>query len=531
MPKLDPHSYRKYLSSLPEPCFSLSSFLPKYLDLAFPFHIQYRFHIAMHSSIFSYNLSRPYPFRWFTPAVFVGGIVALVLVSLINVATSGYQLVSTSSTNPNVTQSTHSWYQRWPSFMIGHMRASCDSSTIPVGTQLYTNNSALPYTLQGVYQEQEGGTQPSNLGSLVYHNNRLEDCSIGSVQIQMRSLDRSATQIAAQQTGALLTAFTTCGIQTPQGLVKLNLTTDYELVINNVIPGWAYQTFIGRNLTDKASLYLGETLLNMYWIQLTNAYDAENQQSGYNLYEGTVLFNRNQTTPNDTEDIESLDFFTPGCYFVPFSGTGVETEVQWCAGGTVASLANGPGGADAPLPNIWIPADSLSKALYFTVLADLGQNDPSEPNLLVDPDLLEYFTQNFTNISQSYSNHPWGDNVAPSDTQLPTTPYITGQNSSMYHLGISASTLATSYLCQVPRPKPTASLIFAVLIADLVLLQGLWKLFTLVVDFSLGQKYPEMGYCKGCLKQKHEDGHLSGGSQASQTERKGQYVVVTQADE
>lgn len=192
----------------------------------------------MHSSVFSYGLTRPYPFKWFTPAVIAGGIISLVLVSLINVATSGYQLVSTTSTNPNRTQSTHSWIKGWPSFMVGQMLVTCESSTIPVGTQLYTNNSALPYTLRGVWQESENGAPRSVLGSLVYHNNQLGDCSIGSVQIQMRSLDRSATQIAQQQTGALLTAFTMCSIQTSQGSVMLNLTTDYELVVNNVIPGW-----------------------------------------------------------------------------------------------------------------------------------------------------------------------------------------------------------------------------------------------------------------------------------------------------
>ena len=184
----------------------------------------------MHSSVFSYGLSRPYPFKWFTPTVVVGRIIALVLVSLVNVATSGYQLVSTTSTNPNATQSSHSWIKGWPSFMVGQMLATCESSTIPVGTQLYTNNSALPYTLRGVWQESEKGTTRRVLGSLVYHNNQLESCSIGSVQIQMRSLDRSATQIAQQQTGALLTAFTMYSIETTQGSVMLNLTTDTNLL-------------------------------------------------------------------------------------------------------------------------------------------------------------------------------------------------------------------------------------------------------------------------------------------------------------
>ena len=415
------------------------------------------------------------------------------------------------------------------------MHASCDATTIPIGTKLYTNNSALSYTLQGVYQQNDAAA-PTVLGSLVYHNNRLQDCSIGSVQIQMRSLGRTAIQIAQQQTGALMTAFATCGIETADGLVNVNLTTNYELILDSVIPGWGYQTFVGRNKTDNPSLYLGEVLLTMYWIELTNAYNAENQEDQYKLYEGTLAFNRNQTIPNETDDIASLDYFTPGCFFVPFNGNGVETEVQYCnkddGGGTVADLANGPGNANSPLPNTWIPGDSLSKALYFTILADLGQNDPSQPNLLTDETLLEHFTKNFTNITRGTydKNHPWGENVSPPNTIQDYFPYTQAKNGSEYDLGIKASTLSISYLCQIPRPKPASSLVFAVLIADLVLLKGLWSLFTLSVGLFAEKNHPEMGYCKGCLKQKHQDDKLDG-DRIWQAEKKGQYHAIGQAEE
>ena len=43
------------------------------------------------SSHFSYSLSRPYPYRWFTPVVFLGGTIALVLFSLLNYVSNGFQ--------------------------------------------------------------------------------------------------------------------------------------------------------------------------------------------------------------------------------------------------------------------------------------------------------------------------------------------------------------------------------------------------------------------------------------------------------
>jgi hypothetical protein len=47
----------------------------------------------MHKSIFSYGLSRPYPYRWFTWVVVVGGILAAALFSVLNVAADGYELM------------------------------------------------------------------------------------------------------------------------------------------------------------------------------------------------------------------------------------------------------------------------------------------------------------------------------------------------------------------------------------------------------------------------------------------------------
>ena len=47
-------------------------------------------HANMHSSMFNYAVSRPYPVRWFTPVVFVGGTIALVLFSFLNFVATGY---------------------------------------------------------------------------------------------------------------------------------------------------------------------------------------------------------------------------------------------------------------------------------------------------------------------------------------------------------------------------------------------------------------------------------------------------------
>lgn len=58
----------------------------------------------MHRSWFSYSISKPYPFRWFTPVVLVGGIILAVLLSLINLSANGYYLKPLYTSDPNGTE-------------------------------------------------------------------------------------------------------------------------------------------------------------------------------------------------------------------------------------------------------------------------------------------------------------------------------------------------------------------------------------------------------------------------------------------
>lgn len=57
-----------------------------------------------HKSFLEYNITRPYPLKWFTPAAIIGGLIATVLFTLLNFASNGYLLVVESSLNPNVTE-------------------------------------------------------------------------------------------------------------------------------------------------------------------------------------------------------------------------------------------------------------------------------------------------------------------------------------------------------------------------------------------------------------------------------------------
>ena len=57
----------------------------------------------MHASWFSYGITKPYPFRWFTPATIIGGIVLSVFCSLVNLSASGYYMETIYTNDPNTT--------------------------------------------------------------------------------------------------------------------------------------------------------------------------------------------------------------------------------------------------------------------------------------------------------------------------------------------------------------------------------------------------------------------------------------------
>ena len=225
--------------------------------------------------------------------------------------------------------------------------------------------------------------------------------------------------------------------------MSLNLTTTCELVPDTATGAAPFLIFPGQNATSKASLFFCKSLLYIYWNDLTNTYYIEKQRTHSNFFQSSLAFARSQVAPDDANEVQALVFFQPRCAFVPFGRNGTEPSVMFCPRNpTLAGLRNGQMGG------IWTPADTVAKALYYTILADLGQNTSSYRSPLVDPGLLKYYTPNFTDIMASVHNasHPFGESVGRGqhvNTGLATTPY-SGENASTYSLGVDPSTSYSS---------------------------------------------------------------------------------------
>jgi hypothetical protein len=450
-----------------------------------------------HESVFTYNIGRPYPFKWFTPVVIAGFVIATVLFSFLNFVSNGYDLIVQTSSDPNQTISDGVWFENWPSYLTSKVKPSCQPADINVNTLLFTNQTALTYTLVDVWQEHADGVNQSVLPSLTYFNNVIEECVVTSIDMDIESLDRSASQYAYSQFGASVRAYVTCNINSAAGQTRLNLTTTYDYVPSTVdfsmIDRFLGTDFLNRDSQRKASLYWGESLMSTYWAYMTRSMQDlgpfEKSFGKAPIRKGTISFMPNRDAATDITD---LSFFEIGYQFVVDYGLG-QTYIIFAGEYNNTSSVSDLNAANA-YPNIWIQGDSLAKSTYSTILTDLGQIS-SKTNILADAKLLQYFTSNFSLALEHIANAIPG----PATQDYDTLKANTGP------LGTTPSVISTKYICQVPHLKSGGNIFVAVLIADLVFLQAVWKIFTLSTGFFLLRKRPSINHCEGCVG--HRTGH------------------------
>lgn len=164
----------------------------------------------------------------------------------------------------------------------------------------------------------------------------------------------------------------------------------------------------------------------------------------------------------------------PNCCFNPGSANLGSTLSEYITNGA--------------FPYIWTEADTFAKAFYSAVLADLGQN--STVNIVADAALLQKFTSDFETMTGVETQWLKAGPARKSYDELRDTvgPLI-----------ITPSTIYAQYFCQVPELKSGGSLFVAVLVADLVFLQALWKILTWSTFMWLDHRDKTAKHCEGCL--------------------------------
>ncbi|KAF5024851.1 hypothetical protein F66182_3090 [Fusarium sp. NRRL 66182] len=184
----------------------------------------------MYLSWFSYPITRPYPFRWFTPVTILGGLVFLVLFTLINLASSGFYLKPIFTDNPNSTLSAKErWFMRAPIDWDNNLKIQCQPNLLSVGDRFLTTNSGFQYSIESISQSINESEPPTSLNSVPYLRNVLQDCNLTEVVVVLRKTDsRVGPGWWVSWMNSYSSVSASCGMISDIGPVNLSLRIGYS---------------------------------------------------------------------------------------------------------------------------------------------------------------------------------------------------------------------------------------------------------------------------------------------------------------
>ena len=434
----------------------------------------------MYQSFHSYHLTRPYPYRWFSPIALVGGIIATVVFSLLNVASQGYTQYTQSTTNPNGTLAQRDWLTNWPSFLVG-TQVTCESSLFALQSQVYTNKTALPFRVQRVWRIDRHG-ETTEMGMLEYFNQPLQQCNITRIytDLDIRTT-RSPGQISMMPAGGAVTGEASCYFETTQGRTYVDLLVIYDPVASSQN---SMRYFVDSDQTHQANLYWANSMMRFYWADVMWKFAIANKKQDNRWFNGNVQFGRENPEPgrNTFSEAEIMDkdgdFFGITCFFNRNVDPDVISNFDFCQERNITDLESKSKGP-LHMPDFWHSANTLSKSVYFAMLADLGQADQFMPNPFSQARLLEDFSRGLSETREKLFENKafaWGINDAISYSSFKSSDFPD------VNLNITPSVLSSSYLCKVRKLKSSLSLIISVLVADIVLLSSTWRAYVWAVD-------------------------------------------------
>jgi hypothetical protein len=458
---------------------------------------------------FSYSVTRQYPYRWFTPTAIVGGIILAVLFSAINFFSNAYNMVTITTQDPNGVEANR-WSGHVPAIFTSKIQPKCQDAIIPVGSIIFTNQTALLYQLNKVEEQA--------LPAVAYHNQPLFGCEIEQIMIDFQNnnaqqavlVNRSAWRVTvnAQIVCALPGEGNLVVIDLPTLTSRMGLSVQYDPLSSTGKPG--VSRFLRVNVSPAWAW--AETLLLGFWTECVTAITHQTAQqpdpsdsdsSWFNLSSGYITFEQPQA------DIKSALFFEQGQYaFFDSDSNGFTGSFRNRNKTTYGTLIT-----NASWPNVWAPAGRLARAMFSVINADLGQTSnqgyafdvsdtgPSftvDLSMLTSPDRLHHWTENLTRIWDASTVL---DKDSLSDG-LQMTQYNTTSDSAPY---FTYSEISATYTCQVPHLKSGFNVFISILVADIVLLRVAWTLYNFIVCYFLKDRHPDANLCLRCLERGRND--------------------------
>jgi hypothetical protein len=462
----------------------------------------------------AYNLTRPYPFgKWFKPTVIAGFLLFFGLFTTFNLATNGYDMQPLYTRNPNGTEAKRHWYHK-AIFTWGDdkLNPKCQHLDISVGDEFMTTNLGLRYTVTGVFFR-PGATSPwAQRSSLSYHNNTLTNCQVDLINVDLVKADNSEPGKhywwSWMDSDAEATAH--CDITNEDGLFTINFMVKYKTLST------LYNYVAIDNATTHASVWWGTRMLNNYFtgIQYVMSGPLPDKSTS------TPLFTRAGISFHaGAPDVSIKDEKLFGIwYFFLASGGGIDNQVDVTF--DVGRVYNNVTFTESrPLTE----GLSFAKVFRSLVLVDLGNDEA--PNLLLDPDLLQYALNppdNFNRLPGGPLNdgrqgldwwkirgisppgRPVGAGTAvPMNESFAKFQHLTGS------LGTKNASINAQYICSQPMKKGNSTMALFTLVANFALLQVVWMVFKFLADQAVSSEEHAM-YCEGCIPKGQGVGDTSG---------------------
>ncbi|EXK44702.1 hypothetical protein FOXG_03852 [Fusarium oxysporum f. sp. lycopersici 4287] len=483
----------------------------------------------MHSSWFSYPITRPFPFRWFTPVAIVGGLILMVLFTIINLASSAFYLKPIFTDDPNgTTTKSVRWFMKAPLNWDNNMKVKCQPKILSVGDRVFSTNLGFQYSVKALTSSDDDSGFRKTYPSIAYLNNTLEDCYLTRVDINLRKSDARASN---SWWLSWITTFTdataSCNVMTSEGLVNIILGVEYTGQSDHI-----YDYVIEDDYKTHASTWWGTRLLNVYFTGILSTM-SQTQDLGDDSYwmTGGITF----TTNPNIKDIRDPKLFNLAGWFLSSDGF-IQNEPL----NDTSFIKTDP----KFVPVVW---ESLhyTRILHSLIAVDLGNQNA--PNLLLDKKDLQYAIlppddpnrkngsflndSSLTGQATRYAQIPTpGAPLPPTDKNLVLLNETYDRFASeMGPLESKDATIVSQYLCSVPQSKSPGIMLLAILLADLVFLQAAWVIYNWIAGSMLSES--QMQTCQGCVESPvqviEKEGLLGEGKT---TVTSGSYVSVS-ADE
>ncbi|KAJ4286157.1 hypothetical protein N0V90_013506 [Kalmusia sp. IMI 367209] len=452
----------------------------------------------------SYSITRPYNYgRNFKIWVFTISILVLVGLTVLNLATNGFDKQVLYTSDPNTTVSQLHWYNH-KIFTWGDdtLEPKCQNVDIPIGHEFLTTNLGLRYTVQKI-EAQDG--QPR--ASVSYHNNTLTDCEMDNVGISLinSGFAKPSKEYRWQPwIPSTADAVARCNISTDEGPFRLEFKTQYITYVES-------NEFIAKDdPAGHATFWWGARLLKAYFVgtQYVMSGPLPDTNDDTPIYPRARL-SYETNSESSKKSIKDPSLFYNWFYFL-HPDTGIRETIE-NSNLTTSMLYNNVS---------YSKSRPLTEGLFFAkvfqsvILADLGNNQTE--NFLLDSDLLQYALNpgedDFNRIpgaplNYNPTNPEWWKfaGIIPpgeepkAETAVPFHEAYAKLKDKIGELGIKAATIHSVYTCAVPAKKATSTMFLFTLVANLSLFQTAWGVFKHVLDQKTTWKNKTANYCEGCF--------------------------------